>query len=337
MALSQIGSNQSVSVRACNSAVPQPCLGELADPEGHDVTIEGWVKKRAAEPRLSQAVVALRVVDGSAIPRARVGSGRIEIERAEHLDDPARRDVNLRLADAGLMRSQRHGAARRRHSGMSSPSSMAFAGGSTATSPTCALNFSRAPCDAQSHARSRLPSSLSSPSPSALRTCLHFLDLACWQRRCSRVSICVTRMGVAVLACGVRRLRSHFSPARMPRRGWHRGQRADAAAPSEQLNAIGGHDLRVGRGTVPLDTGCGASSLSLPGAVDLLAALVRLCRLLRPCRRRQVSSRTRHLLSRRTRSRRSSGSPSPSPQSGGRTSSDRPRSAWRSVRASARQ
>ena len=165
MALSQIGSNQ--SVRACNSAVQQPCLASLRIPEGNDVTIKGWVKKRAAEPRLSQAVVALRVVDGSAIPGARVGSGRIEIERAEHLDDPARRDVNLRPADAGLVRSQRHGAARRRHSGMSSPSSMAFAGGSTATSPTRALNFSRVPCDARSHARSRLPSSL--PSPSGLR------------------------------------------------------------------------------------------------------------------------------------------------------------------------
>jgi hypothetical protein len=60
--------------------------GELADPEGNDVTIEGWVKKMAAALRLSQAVVALRVVDGSAIPRARVGSGRIKIEGAEHLE-----------------------------------------------------------------------------------------------------------------------------------------------------------------------------------------------------------------------------------------------------------
>src|SRR5262249_55503712 len=108
--------------------------GELADPEGNDVTIEGWVKKRAAEPPLSQAVVALRVVVSSAPPRAGAGSGGIQIEGAEPLEAPAGRDVTLRLADAGLMRPHRQGAARRRHSGMSSPSSMTFAG-STATSP----------------------------------------------------------------------------------------------------------------------------------------------------------------------------------------------------------
>src|SRR5262249_13037465 len=144
-------------------------LGKATDPSLNLVAIEWRIQPRPAKPLLTETVVAFGIIDASAIPRARVGSGRIEIERAEHLDDPARRDVNLGLADAGLMRSQRHGAARRRHSGMSSPSP---ARGSTATSPTRALNFSRAPCDAQSHARSRLRSSLSSPSSShwGLRT-----------------------------------------------------------------------------------------------------------------------------------------------------------------------
>src|SRR5215472_15267610 len=142
-------------------------LGKATDPSLNLVAIEWRIQPRPAKPLLTETVVALGIIDASAIPRARVGSGRIEIERPQPLDDPARRDVNLRLADAGLMRSQRHGAARRRHSGMSSPSSMAFAGGSTATSPTRALNFSRAPCDARFHARSRLQSSLSSPSPSS--------------------------------------------------------------------------------------------------------------------------------------------------------------------------
>src|SRR5262249_5747607 len=132
-------------------------FGKATDPPLNLITIEWRIQPRPAKPSLSEAVISLGIIDASAIPGTRRGRCRVHIECPQPLDDPAWRDMNLGFADRRLMRAQRHGAACRRHSGMSSPSP---ARGSTATSPTRALNFSRAPYDAQSHARSRLRSSL---------------------------------------------------------------------------------------------------------------------------------------------------------------------------------
>jgi hypothetical protein len=73
-------------------------LGQGADPRSHLVTIERRIEPHRSEPEPIEPV--RRPVGGGAIPRPRIGCARIEVERTEALEKPARRDVRLGLADA---------------------------------------------------------------------------------------------------------------------------------------------------------------------------------------------------------------------------------------------
>ena len=137
---------------------------------------------------------------------------------------------------------------------MSSPSSMTFAGGSTATSPTRALNFSRVPCDARSHARSRLRSSLPSPSPSPrLAHRLRFFDLAAQPDvldfKSALVGLQLINSGVqgAISPLLAGPMSSRVSSAAAVRRG-HRLRRNWCQAASMHFEASGGD--ADGRGDV---------------------------------------------------------------------------------------
>ena len=78
-------------------------LGETLDPPCDLIPIKRRIEPNTTVPLARQAVIALSEVALGAIPWARVGSGRIEVEWSEPVDNPARRDVNLRLADTCLM------------------------------------------------------------------------------------------------------------------------------------------------------------------------------------------------------------------------------------------
>src|SRR5262249_3989515 len=83
-------------------------LGEATDPSLNLVAIEWRIQPRPAKPLLTETVVALGIIDASAIPGTRRGRCRVHIEWPQPLDDPAWRDMNLGFADRRLMRAQRH-------------------------------------------------------------------------------------------------------------------------------------------------------------------------------------------------------------------------------------
>jgi hypothetical protein len=78
-------------------------LGQALNPPCDLIPIKRRIEPNTTVPLARQAVIALSEVALGAIPWARVGSGRIEVEWSEPVDNPARRDVNLCLADTCLM------------------------------------------------------------------------------------------------------------------------------------------------------------------------------------------------------------------------------------------
>jgi hypothetical protein len=78
-------------------------LGESLEPPCDLIPIKRRIGPNATVPLARQAVIALSEVALGAIPWARVGSGKLEVEWSEPVDNPARRDVNLRLTNTRLM------------------------------------------------------------------------------------------------------------------------------------------------------------------------------------------------------------------------------------------
>jgi hypothetical protein len=82
-------------------------FGELGNPVAHLVPIERRIEINESKP------IALQTVGGpigsGTGPGSRIRCSWIEIEWPEPVDDPAWRDVDLRLTDGLLVRSEGHG------------------------------------------------------------------------------------------------------------------------------------------------------------------------------------------------------------------------------------
>src|SRR5262249_46333358 len=81
-------------------------LGELADPGAHLVAIERWIDVDESEPITIETMAG--PIDSRAFPRARLCSTRVQVERAEPIDDPFRRNMILRAPNGLLVRSKSH-------------------------------------------------------------------------------------------------------------------------------------------------------------------------------------------------------------------------------------
>src|SRR4051812_30240763 len=76
-----------------------PVIAEPIDEVADDAAIERRIEPHPPEPRQHKSVVALGIGDAGAVPGARVIAAGIEIERAERIEDGARRDADLALAN----------------------------------------------------------------------------------------------------------------------------------------------------------------------------------------------------------------------------------------------
>jgi hypothetical protein len=81
-------------------------LGETADPATDLVAIERRIEPHAVVPRLAKAVVSFAHVAGGAIPWSWIRGARIEVEWTQGVDDPSRRQMDLRGADDLLVRAE---------------------------------------------------------------------------------------------------------------------------------------------------------------------------------------------------------------------------------------
>ena len=82
--------------------------GEARNPAADRVPIERWIEKDAPMPRSRKAVIEFGVIVEGAIPRPRIRRSRVEIEGSKPIDDPVRRDVDLRSTNRLLMRTECH-------------------------------------------------------------------------------------------------------------------------------------------------------------------------------------------------------------------------------------
>jgi hypothetical protein len=78
------------------------------DPLSDHVPVEGRIEPHAAAPGLRETVAC--PVLNRAVPWTWIRGTRIEVERPEPIEDPARRDVVLRPANSRLVAAERHGS-----------------------------------------------------------------------------------------------------------------------------------------------------------------------------------------------------------------------------------
>ena len=107
-AFSQQIRNHSVSVRACRRASAVTVLSKPPDPFSDLVAIERRIEPDPSGPAPAQSGVGLRQVDFCAIPRPRIRSARVEVERPQGVDDPPWRDDGPARCHGLLVRAEGH-------------------------------------------------------------------------------------------------------------------------------------------------------------------------------------------------------------------------------------